>query len=110
MADNYLISRDRAQAYFLTFDQEKIIADWTLEADEAYLYARLFGRRCRICRKTGVITGPGGEQANFCESLTLFDLLCHSSGPIGPTGRYAAVNSLPCAPVSTLLQLPPTSV
>ena len=31
--DNYLVSRDRAQAYFLNFDQQQIIDFWQLKHD-----------------------------------------------------------------------------
>lgn len=100
MADNYEISRDRAQEYFLRFDQQELARRWALELDERYLYAVLFGRRYRICRKTGMVLDPGGAQADFCQSLTLFDLLCYSNGHLAPTGRYATVNSLKGAPKS----------
>ncbi len=35
--DNYQVSKERAQQYFLRFDQDKIIKDWNLDYDEDYL-------------------------------------------------------------------------
>ena len=36
--DNYELSRNRAQQYFLGFDQEKILRSWPLRHDEAFIY------------------------------------------------------------------------
>ena len=100
MTDNYELSRDRAQAYFLGFSQQKLIEQWALDWDESYLYTKLFGVCYRICRKTGKVTDENGAQADYCQSLTIFDLLCHSDGRITPSGSFAAVNSLKGAPMS----------
>ena len=91
--DNYQISRNRAQAYFLNFDQETLIRQWNLRHDEAALYLTFFGSAYTICRKTGAIT-CGDTQAGFEETLTIFDLLCHSDGTAGISGNFAPVNSL----------------
>jgi len=98
--DNYELSRNRAQDYFLGFSQEEIIRRWGLDWDEDYLYVIFFGRQYRICRKTGKIIAPTGEQADYCQSLTIFDLLCHSDGRIAVSEKFATVNSLKGAPKS----------
>lgn len=93
--DNYQISRDRAQDFFLGFDQEAIIRAWGLERDENSLYVDFFGRKYAVCRKTGAVTRLWtGEQAGFGEVLSIFDLLCHEGGPKSVSGQYAPVNSL----------------
>lgn len=93
--DNYEISRDRAMAYFLGFDQKAIIRAWGLEYDEAHLYVPFFGRNYAVSRQTGtVIRRWSGEAAGFDEVLSIFDLLCHAGENKTVSGRYAPVNSL----------------
>ncbi len=91
--DNYQISRNRAQAYFLNLDQNAMIERWALRQDADRLYLTFFGRPYSICRKTGAVT-CGGIQAGFEETLTIFDLLCHSGKDAKPSGKFAPVNSL----------------
>lgn len=93
--DNYRVSRDRAQAYFLGFDQAAMVKNWQLKADEASVYVEFFGRPYRICRTTGQIFRLWEDaQAEFEEVLSIFDLLCHSDGSAQLTGEFAPVNSL----------------
>lgn len=93
--DNYKLSRDRAQAYFLGFDQQKIIADWNLPHDEESLYVDFLGRPYSISRSSGTVTRQwSAEQAGFEEVLSIFDLLCHESAQKRVSGRFAPVNSL----------------
>ena len=92
--DNYEISRDRAQSYFLNFDQDALIQRWKLFHDDETLQLDFFGRPYFICRKTGAIHRQDGSAAGFEETLTIFDLLCHQDGSAKSSGRYAPVNSL----------------
>lgn len=93
--NNYELSRDRAQAYFLGFDQQVLIRAWGLRADERWLYTDFLGSRYRICRKTGcVFRCRDGSQAGFEEVLSIFDLLCHEGGGKHISGNFAPVNSL----------------
>lgn len=93
--DNYTISRDRAQAYFLNFDQAVCIARWDLAHDERWLYAAFLGRPYRICRATGAVYRcEDGREAGFSEVLSIFDFLCHDSPVRQLTGVWAPVNSL----------------
>lgn len=93
--DNYEISRNRAQAYFLGFDQQEILETWNLNADESWLYVTFLSRPYQICRKTGSIFRCWDDsQAGFAEVLSIFDLLCHEGGNKGIAGTYAPVNSL----------------
>ena len=91
--DNYELSRERAQAYFVKFDQDSLIGRWGLEHDAASLFVTFFGKTYAICRKTGAVT-CGGVQAGFEETLTIFDLLCHEGQSKTVSGRFAPVNSL----------------
>ena len=93
--DNYQISRDRAQSFFLSFDQEKIIADWHLQHDERWLYLSFLGKPYRVSRENGSIWRCWEEsQAAFSEVLSIFDLLCHESDSKYLSGHFAPVNSL----------------
>ena len=93
--DNYRLSRDRAQAYFLEFDQKTVINAWQLSWDEDWLYTEFLGRPYRICRKTGkVIRCWDGLGAEHAEVLSIFDLLCHEGTGKHLTGVFAPVNSL----------------
>ena len=99
--DNYEIARDRAQAYFLNFDQQTIIDRWHLEYDADYLYLDFIGRPYRICRRTGRVDRMfDGCQAGYAEALSIFDLLCHNGNDRFLTGLFAPVNSLRGRPVS----------
>lgn len=91
--DNYEISRDRAQAYFLNFDQNMLIKYWNLPCSDDFLYLTFFGKPYSICRKTGTVICDD-TQAGFEETLTIFDLLCHEGQNKTITGRFAPVNSL----------------
>lgn len=97
MMDNYERSRDRAQAYFLNFDQQTMIDTWHLRHDDNFLYLTFFGKSYSICRRTGMTTCSGAA-AGFEETLTVFDLLCYSKERTPLSGRFAPVNSLKGTP------------
>lgn len=93
--DNYAVSRDRAQRYFLGFDQQAMIRGWQLKYDDTSIYVDFLGRRYRICRATGAVCRlPERVPADHNEVLSIFDLLCHESGEKTIAGCYAPVNSL----------------
>ena len=93
--NNYELSRDRAQLYFLGFDQDAIIRAWGLTADAEWMYVDFFGRTYRVCRKDGRIFRCWDDsQADFSEVLSIFDLLCHECREKFISGSYAPVNSL----------------
>lgn len=93
--DNYEISRDRAQEYFLGFDQDAIIRAWDLKYDETNLYVSFFGRDYAVSRREGTVNRCwSGDAAGFSEVLSIFDLLCHAGENKSVSGQYAPVNSL----------------
>lgn len=92
--DNYRLSRDRAQAYFLNFDQESLIRTWHLKHDDAALYVPFLHLEYQICRQTGRVLRPDGTEAGYSEVLSIFDLLCHEGENKCLSGRWAPVNSL----------------
>ena len=78
MMDNYTISRNRAQQYFLGFDQEKILRRWAFRHDDHYIFLRFLGVDYQICRHSGqVLRLPQMEEAEHGEVLSIFDLMCH---------------------------------
>ncbi len=90
--DNYVLSRDRAQQYFLQFDQQALVRQWGLACDAQFLYVTFLGRPYRICRDTGRVL-RAAEEAGFSEVLSIFDLLCHRGTKV-LSGSWAPVNSL----------------
>ncbi|MBO7251822.1 MAG: DUF3786 domain-containing protein [Oscillospiraceae bacterium] len=97
--NNYEVSRDRAQAYFLSFDQQQIIRTWKLHHDADYLYVDFLNIPYQICRKTGaVFRCSDHQQAGFEEVLSIFDLLCHEGSSKQISGNFAPVNSLKSRP------------
>ncbi len=79
---NYLIQAQRAKEYFLTYDQEKLIAKFGLKYDDVYIYVNLLCKPYRISRTSGDLQYREGDlwqDGNSCEEvMTLLDLLCDS--------------------------------
>ena len=93
--DNYEISRDRAQQYFLNFDQQQLIGQWQLAHDDTWLYVCFVNRPYRIHRTTGAVQRCRDHSpAGFEETLSIFDFLCHESQEKILSGNWAPVNSL----------------
>ena len=93
--DNYEISRQRAQLYFLGMDQEELLRKWPLRHDEAYIYVEFLGQQYELCRSSGAVTHREEERsASFEETLAIYDLLCHAGEEKWLSGRFAPVNSL----------------
>ena len=90
--DNYAIQAQDAKNRFLTYDQEKIIEKFHLQADADYLYPVMLGSPYRLCRKTGNLERLEGEcwvDANtFGQVMTLLDMLCDARENRYLAGRY----------------------
>ena len=97
MESNYEITKRKTQAEFLSYDQEKMIERFHLNADEKYLYFTFFGSECRVNRNNGVVECVENgmfREADFNEALTVFDLLCWSKPEAAPSGEYVLMQSL----------------
>jgi hypothetical protein len=93
--DNYAISKERAQRYFLSFDQEKLLRLWPLRHDENSIFITFLHRDYCICRRTGQVCRLEDMQAaDYGEVLSIFDLLCHEGDQKQLSGQFAPVNSL----------------
>ena len=90
--NNYLIQAAQAKQRFLTYDQQKLIGKFALEADEYHLYTHLLGQRYRISRTSGSVekqTAEGWVDGNtYEEVMTLLDLLCDSREDRFPAHRW----------------------
>ena len=90
--NNYLIQAQQAKTRFLTYDQEKLIQKFNLQADDAFLYMTLLYKQYRLSRTTGDLErleGESWQDANtFEELLTLLDLLCDSRDDRWLTNRW----------------------
>lgn len=95
--NNYLIQAGQAKAWFLTYDQQKLIQKLNLNADERFLYAPLLGQTYRISRATGDLERRRGgvwvDGNSYEEVMTLLDLVCDSREDRYLTGRWKNMSS-----------------
>ena len=101
MASNYVKMRDASRRLFLGYDQDAMIARWSLEHDDAFLYVSYMGQRLKIDRRTGALSHAqppapgeyrGGDFIN--ESMALFDLLTLSPTRPRPRGEWTSISTL----------------
>lgn len=80
MVNNYEITFQRAEKEFLKYDQEVMIRDCNLQADENYIYITFFYSLYRIDRKTGYAERQLDEKTwrhcNYSEGMGIFDAIC----------------------------------
>ena len=90
--NNYLIQAQQAKARFLTYDQQKLIRKFGLQADAQYLYVQLVQKLYRIDRNTGDLQYQEAEKwcdgNTYEEVMTLLDLLCDSRDDRHLSGRW----------------------
>lgn len=112
MVSNYELQADSARKLFLTYDQEKMIRRFHLEADAAWIYTEYLHTPCRISRSDGHIEAAADGAYRACSRfhtvMTIYDLLCHAKGETAPvlfgdwcTAAHFAVGSSPQASVFT---------
>lgn len=115
--NNYAYAKDRIRPEFLAYDQETMIRRLGLAENEAYLFLDFAGARYRIDRRTGEVERlyalavsdtdadkrkkdeqerqPFAREADYLETLSVYDFLCFSKEEIRPGGQWCLVNSLP---------------
>ena len=95
--DNYRLQTEQAQARFLTYDQNRLIEKFSLQADGNYLYLTFLGLPHRLCRKTGSLEyekdGCWQDGNTFSRVLTLLDILCDSKDSRHPSGVWQSMES-----------------
>ena len=95
--NNYLIQASQAKERFLTYDQQKLVDKFRLDADEMYIYVNLLCKLYRIQRDTGhmeFFDGAIWQDGNsYDEVMTVLDLLCDSRDDRRCTGKLASMAS-----------------
>lgn len=97
MASNYDLTRDRMEKAFLSYDQEKMIRKFHLDASPEHLFITFVGQNYRIGRATGMverICGSGPVHAGFNESMTIFDVLCCAKDGCRLSGEFVPINEV----------------
>lgn len=94
MISNYEISLHNAMKRFCSCDMTVLSQKSGVTDRGAYLETRFFGMETKICKKTGNVT-LNGENADFCEALSVFDWLCDGKADAKASGRFCPVSSLP---------------
>lgn len=96
---NYEIMRDQMRDEFVKYDQEKMIRKFHLKHDEDYLYMDFVLRHYRIHRRNGKAEWSEDDfvtvtEADYNESMTIYDMLCYSRDDCQLSGRFCPVNML----------------
>ena len=99
MASNYEIMRNQMRGEFVKYDQEKMVKKFSLRNDEDYIYIEFMLREYRIHRKTGGVEWSEDDfststEADYNESMTIYDILCYSKDDCSLSGNYCPVNML----------------
>lgn len=96
---NYEIAKQKTQKEFLKYDQEEMIQKWNLEADPNFIYMNFVGSDYRLDRNTGNVQGTNNQfldtwEADYEETLTLYDLLCYAKKDAALSGAYVPMQNL----------------
>lgn len=93
---NYDYMRDKMQTEFLKYNIEPKIRKYQLRCSSEYLYIRFVENEYRIDRTKGAVERLDSQwiQADYNESMTIFDVLCYAKDDAELAGEYAAVNRL----------------
>ena len=99
MVSNYEIMRDKMRGEFVKYDQAKIVKKFSLRNDERYLYIEFLLRDYRIDRNTGFAEWSENSfstsvEADYNESMTIYDVLCYAKDDCTLSGRYCPVHML----------------
>lgn len=93
--NNYFIQMQQAKQRFLTYDIEALIHKLRIEADEHYIYPKLFSMQYRMDRNTGdtdrLENGIWQDANTFEEVMTLLDLICDSRENRFVCGRWKSM-------------------
>ena len=87
-----------ARRRFLNFDQDRMIARFSLQSDETYLYISFFSRLHRIHRSSALVEWLDSDgtphESDFRTALTIYDVLCCSAPNCSLSGQFAPINSV----------------
>ena len=94
---NYDQMRDQMRGEFLKYHVEPMVKQYGLIQDETDIYIIFVGRQYRVSKVTGRVdrqeegTWP---QADFSESMTIYDVLCYAKEDAFLTHEYVPVSGL----------------
>lgn len=96
---NYAITLRRMRAEFLRYDQERMIRRFSLAHDDNYIYIDFTDRHYRIGRGDGLVEWSAdgfasAVEADFNESMTIYDVLCCAKEGCAPSGRFCTLHML----------------
>lgn len=96
---NYEIMRNQMRSEFLKYDQTKMIQKYSLKNNLEYLYLDFVLRHYRINRKNGIVEWSDDcfmncMEADYNESMTIYDVLCYAKNTCSLSGRYCSLNML----------------
>ena len=79
MCGNHDVMAEESRKHLLTLDQEELIRKYGLEANENYMYIRVFNRPYQIDRQTGSIScRDSAVPAPHNITMAIYDMLCYS--------------------------------
>lgn len=94
---NYDLARDQARELFLTYDISPMVKKYGLSQDADFTYITFLSTDYRISRKSGLVERLGSGtaiEANFEESLTIYDILCYAREDASLSGEFCSVMQL----------------
>ncbi len=96
---NYEIMRNQMRGEFIKYDQHTMIHKFSLKCDEEYIYIEFVKRNYRIHRHNGIVEWSDDNfqtniEADYNESMTIYDVLCCSKENPVLAGRYSPINEL----------------
>lgn len=99
MVSNYEKMKRQMQEEFLKYDQDSMIKNFCIDADEKYLTFDFMGGRCRVDRKTGLaeckyMYTKEFKEADYNEAMTVYDLLCYSKPGAAPSGQFVTMQNI----------------
>ena len=108
---NYEKAFERMPSEFLKYDQQRMIQNFHLAHDGAYLYLTMLARHYRVSRHEGTAewteNGADYAPAGILDSMVLYDLLCCAKDgcrlavrKICPARRMAPIPPRACSPLS----------
>lgn len=94
---NYDVAREQAQKLFLTYDITPLVKKYGLAQDSHFTYISFLGTPYRISKQTGRVDRLSGNmptQANYNETMTIFDVLCYAKRDASLAGEFCSVMQL----------------
>ena len=91
--DNYRLMMEDARRRFTQYDIDSLLEKNGVESDGECLYTQFLGQTVRIEKATGHITLDGRE-ADFGESLSIYDWLCDRKPDAAASSEFCQVSSL----------------